>query len=179
MNSASTPSNPPAFLHEHIWLYSTRENNEFLFARACVSPFILTSEYFHQYYFHYKYYVTSILKLVTEDVQNIWPEAIFFTLSLYPRLRNGEYSWDALISIAYFDSFYAFLAHSQEMNANRVGHVCLSVRVIQLEKRWTYLDEIWYWYYSVREYPEIVIFNFLLSVMQTCWTDKLMRFDRH
>jgi hypothetical protein len=30
------------------------------------------------------------------------------------------------------------------MNAYRAGHVCLSVRMIQQENRWTDLDEIWY-----------------------------------
>jgi hypothetical protein len=31
-----------------------------------------------------------------------------------------------------------------EMNTSRADHVCLSVRMIQLENRWTDLDEIWY-----------------------------------
>jgi hypothetical protein len=36
-----------------------------------------------------------------------------------------------------------------EMNAYRAGHVCLSVRMIQLENHWTDLDEIWYGRYAI------------------------------
>jgi hypothetical protein len=37
----------------------------------------------------------------------------------------------------------------------------LSVRMIQLENRWTDLDGIWYGRYAIGIYPKIVIFNFL------------------
>jgi hypothetical protein len=30
-----------------------------------------------------------------------------------------------------------------EMKAHTAGHVCLSVRMIQLDNRWTDLDKIW------------------------------------
>jgi hypothetical protein len=36
------------------------------------------------------------------------------------------------------------LHNVHEMNTYRAGHVCLSIRVIQLENRWTDLDEILY-----------------------------------
>jgi hypothetical protein len=36
-----------------------------------------------------------------------------------------------------------------EMDAYRGGHVCLSVRMIQLENRWTGLYEIWYGRYAI------------------------------
>jgi hypothetical protein len=65
-----------------------------------------------------------------------------------------------------------------EMNAHRAGHVCLSVRMIQLENRWTDLDEIWYGYYAIGDYPEIVLLSFLKSVIRTWRTNKLVRWDR-
>jgi hypothetical protein len=48
-----------------------------------------------------------------------------------------------------------------ETNACRAGHVCLSVRMIQLESRWTDLDEIWYGRHAIGDYPKIVLYNFL------------------
>jgi hypothetical protein len=48
-----------------------------------------------------------------------------------------------------------------EINAYRVAHVCLSVRMVQLENRWTDLDKIWNGRYAAGEYPKIVLFNFL------------------
>jgi hypothetical protein len=33
--------------------------------------------------------------------------------------------------------------------------------MIQLENRWTDLDEIWYGPYAIGEYPKIALFNFL------------------
>jgi hypothetical protein len=41
-----------------------------------------------------------------------------------------------------------------QMNAYMADHVCLSVRMIQLENRWTDLDEIWYGRYAI-------LFNFI------------------
>jgi hypothetical protein len=35
--------------------------------------------------------------------------------------------------------------------------VCLSVRKIKVEKRWTYFDEIWYGRYAIGGYPKIVL----------------------
>jgi hypothetical protein len=46
-----------------------------------------------------------------------------------------------------------------EMNAHRSGH--LSVRMIQLENRWTDLDEIWYGRYATGDYLKIVLLNSL------------------
>jgi hypothetical protein len=48
-----------------------------------------------------------------------------------------------------------------EMNEYRAGHVCLSVRMIQLENSWTDLDEIWYGRYAIGDYPKIILFNFI------------------
>jgi hypothetical protein len=53
------------------------------------------------------------------------------------------------------------LHDAHEMNAYRAGHVCLSVRMIQLDNRWTDVDEIWYGRYATGDYPKIVLFNFL------------------
>jgi hypothetical protein len=66
-----------------------------------------------------------------------------------------------------------------EMNEYRAGHVCLSVRMIHLENHWMDLDEIWYGRYAIGDYLEIVIFDFLQSVIPTWQTNKLVRWDRH
>jgi hypothetical protein len=50
---------------------------------------------------------------------------------------------------------------------HRVDHVHLSVRMIQLENRWTDLNEIWYGRYATGDYPKMIFFNFLQSVMPT------------
>jgi hypothetical protein len=44
--------------------------------------------------------------------------------------------------------------------------------MIQLENRLTDLDEIWYERYAIGEYPKIVLFNFLQSVIPTWRTTK-------
>jgi hypothetical protein len=58
-----------------------------------------------------------------------------------------------------------------EVNAYRDAHVylsvCLSVRMIQLENRWTDLDEILYGYYATGFHPKIILLNFLQSVIPT------------
>jgi hypothetical protein len=54
-----------------------------------------------------------------------------------------------------------------EMKAYWAGHVCLSVRMIQLENRWMDLDEILYGRYAIGYYPTIVLFDFLQSVIPT------------
>jgi hypothetical protein len=40
-----------------------------------------------------------------------------------------------------------------EMNEYKADHVCLSDRMIQLEKRWTNLDNILYGRYAIGDYP--------------------------
>jgi hypothetical protein len=66
-----------------------------------------------------------------------------------------------------------------EMNAYRAGHVCLSVcpsvRMIQLENRWTDLDEIWYGRYATEDYPKIILFNYLQLVIPTWRTNQFVR----
>jgi hypothetical protein len=47
------------------------------------------------------------------------------------------------------------LHNVHEMNAYRVGHVCLSIRMIQLENHWMDLDEIWYGRYAIGDYPKL------------------------
>jgi hypothetical protein len=66
-----------------------------------------------------------------------------------------------------------------EMNTNRASHVCLSVRMIQLENRWTYLDEIWFGPHVIGDYLKIVLLNFLQSVIPPWRTSKLVRWARH
>jgi hypothetical protein len=75
--------------------------------------------------------------------------------------------------------YYAFFANVHKMKAYRASHVCLSVRMIQLENRCTDLDEIWYGHYVTRDYPKIILFNFLQSVIPTWRTNKPTRWDRH
>jgi hypothetical protein len=66
-----------------------------------------------------------------------------------------------------------------ETNAYRAGHVCPSVRMIKLDNPWTDLNEIWYGRYATGDYPKIVLFNFLQSVIPTWRANKLVRWDRH
>jgi hypothetical protein len=66
-----------------------------------------------------------------------------------------------------------------EFNAERTGHVCLSVPMIQLDNRWMDLDEIRYGRYAIGDYRKIALFSFLQLVIQTWWTSKLVRWDRH
>jgi hypothetical protein len=57
------------------------------------------------------------------------------------------------------------------MNAYRVGHVCLHVRMILLENRWTDLDEIWYGRYANGDYRTFhcpTISNTNMADEQTC-----------
>jgi hypothetical protein len=72
-----------------------------------------------------------------------------------------------------------YLHDVHEMNAHKADHFYLSVRIIQLDNRWTDLDEIWYGRFAIRDYPKIVLFNFLQSVIQTWRKNKLVRWDRH
>jgi hypothetical protein len=52
------------------------------------------------------------------------------------------------------------LHDAHEINVYRTVHVCLSVRMIQLENWWTDLDAIWYGRYVTGDYPKIVLFKF-------------------
>jgi hypothetical protein len=54
--------------------------------------------------------------------------------------------------------FIRSLHDVHELNAYRPGLVCLSVRTIKLENRWTDLDEIWYGRYATGNYPKTVQF---------------------
>jgi hypothetical protein len=58
----------------------------------------------------------------------------------------------------------------QEMNTYTTDNVCLSVRTIQLEKRWTDLDGILYGRYVIGGYPEL-----LQSLIPTWRTNEFVR----
>jgi hypothetical protein len=60
-----------------------------------------------------------------------------------------------------------------EMNISRTSHVCLSVRMIQLENRRQDLEKILYGRYAVAIYPKIILFNLTKSVVPKCLTRKL------
>jgi hypothetical protein len=80
----------------------------------------------------------------------------------------------------HYDVFILRSLHDvHEMNAKRAGNVCLSVRMIQLENRWTDLDEICYGRYATGDYAKIVLFDFLQKVIPTWRMNKLVRWDRH
>jgi hypothetical protein len=70
------------------------------------------------------------------------------------------------------------LHYVHEIIAYRANHVCLSlrlsVRMIQLENRWTDLDDIWYGSYAIGIYPKIVLFNFLQSAIPIWRTSELV-----
>jgi hypothetical protein len=66
-----------------------------------------------------------------------------------------------------------------EMNTYRADHVCLSVRMIQLENCWTDFAEIWCRLYAIGGYHKIFLFNFLQSLLSTWRTHELVRWERH
>lgn len=55
----------------------------------------------------------------------------------------------------------------------QVTSVCLSVSVIQVENRWTDLDEIWYGHFGSGNHPKIVHFNFPQSIISIWRTNNL------
>jgi hypothetical protein len=66
-----------------------------------------------------------------------------------------------------------------EMNAYRVGHVDLSVCPHDsTREELDGLDEIWYGCYAIWDYPKIVLYNFLQSVIPTWRANKVVRWDR-
>jgi hypothetical protein len=71
------------------------------------------------------------------------------------------------------------LHNVHEINAYRAGHVCLSVHMIQLKNRWMDLDKISYGHYATGDYPKIIIYNLLQSVIPTWRANKLVRWGRH
>jgi hypothetical protein len=52
-------------------------------------------------------------------------------------------------------------------------YVCPSVRMVELEKRWTDFDEIWCGLYAVGNCPK------LQSIIPTWRTNELVRWDRN
>jgi hypothetical protein len=49
--------------------------------------------------------------------------------------------------------------------------------MIQLENRQADLDETWYGHYAIGDYPKIVLFNFLQSVIPTWQMNKFVWWD--
>jgi hypothetical protein len=45
-----------------------------------------------------------------------------------------------------------------EMNADGTSHVCLSVRVFQLQNRMENFDCIWYGHYTAGDYSTLILF---------------------
>jgi hypothetical protein len=66
-----------------------------------------------------------------------------------------------------------------EVNAYTTDRVCLSVRVIQLQKGWTDFVEIWYVRYAIGVCPKIVLLKFLQLVLPTWQKNELLRWDLH
>jgi hypothetical protein len=67
-----------------------------------------------------------------------------------------------------------YLQDVHEMNVYRAGPVCLyvlpSVRMIELETHWTNFDYVWCRRHATAVCPELLLFNFLQSVIPT-WSD--------
>jgi hypothetical protein len=51
--------------------------------------------------------------------------------------------------------------------------------MIQLENRCVDLDEIWYGLYAIGGYAEIMLLNFLQSVIPTWRMNKLVKWNQH
>lgn len=66
-----------------------------------------------------------------------------------------------------------------EMNLFSADHVCLSVRVIQFEKRWTDLDDLSYERYAIGNYSKILLFGFLQSAVPAWLAQELVWWDLH
>jgi hypothetical protein len=75
------------------------------------------------------------------------------------------------------DEFVMCSLHDvHEMNAYRLAtSVCLSVHMIQPENHWTDSEEIWYELYAIGDYPKIILFKFIHSVIPKWQTNKLVR----
>jgi hypothetical protein len=90
----------------------------------------------------------------------------------------SDSSFQAISVIDFHTRYYLLclpLHDVHEMNAYRVCHV----HVIQLVNRQMDLDEDWYGRYATGDYPEIILFNFLWSVIPTWQMNKLVRWDQH
>jgi hypothetical protein len=57
------------------------------------------------------------------------------------------------------------LLDMHEINAYWADHVCLSVRMIQLENRWTDLDEIWCGRFAIEGYHKLLLFNNIYTIL--------------
>jgi hypothetical protein len=57
-------------------------------------------------------------------------------------------------------------------------HIRLSVRMIQLEKHWTFMDENRYRCWAIGDHPTIMLFNILRSVVTKRWMRPSVRWDR-
>jgi hypothetical protein len=55
---------------------------------------------------------------------------------------------------------------------------CLSLRMIQIENRWTDLDEIWYGLYAIGAYLKIILFSYVQTIILTWRTDEHLRWGR-
>jgi hypothetical protein len=79
--------------------------------------------------------------------------------------------------VIFVNIFSSIIMHSlyeaNKMNTYRVGHVCLSVHMIQPENQWTALGEICLGVCVTGVYPKIIIFNFLPLVIIKWWTKNL------
>jgi hypothetical protein len=54
-----------------------------------------------------------------------------------------------------------------EMQEYGSGRACLFLRMLQLEKSWTMIDDVWYAYYDIGGCLIIVLFNFLHFIIPT------------
>lgn len=57
--------------------------------------------------------------------------------------------------------------------------VGMSVRMFQIEDRWTDFDEIWYRHYAMLNHPNNVTFRFMRWVTSTYRTREIVRWERH
>jgi hypothetical protein len=62
-----------------------------------------------------------------------------------------------------FEIIMQYLHDVHKMNAFWADRVCLSVRMFELENRWTDFDGIWYGRYATGGYHKLVLFNSLQS----------------
>jgi hypothetical protein len=104
------------------------------------------------------------------DTYYHWSNCLWYRFMLLVYLR-----FQVLFGVLHFYAFFAWCA----WNECQKGWSCLSVCMIQIENCWTDLDEIWYGRRAIGDYPEVVLLNFIQSIIPTWQMNKFVMCDQH
>jgi hypothetical protein len=114
-----------------------------------------------------RYYETEV-----PTMAELLDKVHYFTREQFRRRNNGIISSSNFLCVLCTKCM-------KRMHIGLVMSVCLSICMIQLENHWMDLDEIWYRGCASGDYPKIIHFNFLPSVITKWWMKKLVRWDLH